>query len=82
MSAAHQLYPLKFQPLYKYRMWGGNKLRTALNKAYEGENIGESWEISDVEGDETKVMNGALAGHTLRSLADKFKGDFLGNAVF
>ena len=82
MSAVNQLYPLKFQPLYKYRMWGGNKLRTALNKAYEGENIGESWEISDVQGDETKVMNGSLAGHTLRSLADKFKGDFLGKAVY
>jgi mannose-6-phosphate isomerase len=82
MSAANQLYPLKFQPLYKYRMWGGNKLRTALNKEYEGENIGESWEISDVQGDETKVMNGALSGHTLRSLADEFKGDFLGNAVY
>ena len=76
------LYPLKFQPLYKYRMWGGSKLRDILQKEYKGEQIGESWEISDVKGNETKVANGALAGHTLRSLADEFKGDFLGNAVY
>lgn len=76
------LYPLKFEPLYKYRMWGGNKLKTELNKDYDAENIGESWEISDVQGDETKVSNGALAGYTLRQLAKEFKGAFSGNSVY
>ena len=51
-------YPLKFTPIPKYRLWGGNKLNTLLNKGFEGENNGESWEISDVQGDETKVSNG------------------------
>lgn len=74
-----KLYPLKFQPLYKYRIWGGNKLRTVLNKKYEGENIGESWEISDVEGDETRVSNGDLSGQTLRMLIRKHKGELVGN---
>ena len=50
-----ELYPLKFTPLFKYRIWGGSKLKTALNKEYTEENIGESWEISDVSGDATRV---------------------------
>jgi mannose-6-phosphate isomerase len=51
-------YPLKFTPLYKYRIWGGEKLNTVLNKNYKENNIGESWEISDVSGDETLVTEG------------------------
>ena len=47
-----ELYPLKFTPLFKYRIWGGSKLKTVLHKEYTEENIGESWEISDVSGDE------------------------------
>lgn len=77
-----QLYPLEFQPVYKYRMWGGDKLQTVLNKDYEGENIGESWEISDVKGDETRVTNGELKGYTLRQLANEFGADFLGKKVY
>ncbi|WP_397445050.1 type I phosphomannose isomerase catalytic subunit [Polaribacter sp. R77954] len=76
------LYPLKFTPLYKYRIWGGEKLKTELNKNYTEENIGESWEISDVSGDETVVAEGALKGKTLRDLTNQFKGDFVGNAVY
>lgn len=76
------LYPLKFTPLFKYRIWGGEKLKTALNKNYTEENIGESWEISDVSGDETVVADGDLAGKTLRDLTRQFKGDFMGNAVY
>ncbi len=37
-----ELYPLKFQPLYKYRLWGGDKLKTVLKKDYNEQNIGES----------------------------------------
>lgn len=76
------LYPLQFQPLYKYRIWGGNKLKTQLNKQYDEENIGESWEISDVENDETVVLEGDLQGKTLKELIKEFKGDFVGNKVY
>ena len=75
-------YPLKFTPLYKYRIWGGEKLKTVLNKNYTENNIGESWEISDVSGDETLVADGTLAGKTLRDLTKEFKGAFVGNNVF
>jgi len=77
-----QLYPLKFEPLYKYRIWGGDKLKTHLNKVYEGENIGESWEISDVKGDETKVLDGTLKGKTLKELIKTYKGSFVGEAIY
>jgi len=76
-----KLYPLKFTPLYKYRIWGGEKLKTELHKDYTEENIGESWEISDVSGDETIVENGALEGKTLRDLIKLFGADFVGNLV-
>jgi len=77
-----KLYPLKFKPISKYRLWGGNKLNTILNKGFEGDNIGESWEISDVEGDQTLVSNGYLAGKTLKEIINEFKSEFLGNDVY
>lgn len=77
-----ELYPVKFTPLFKYRLWGGEKLKTQLNKDYNETNIGESWEISDVKGDETKVANGPLEGKTLKELIKQYKGDFVGESVY
>ncbi|NVJ89066.1 MAG: class I mannose-6-phosphate isomerase [Flavobacteriaceae bacterium] len=82
MERNYSLYPLKFQPIYKYRIWGGEKLKTQLNKKYDAQNIGESWEISDVKNDETKVINGTLRGYTLIELIEKFKVNFLGKTVY
>ena len=76
------LTPLKFQPLFKYRIWGGNKLKTVLNKDYNGDSIGESWEISDVPNDETIVADGSFKGYTLKQLIQEFKGEFLGESVY
>lgn len=76
------LYPLKFNPVYSYRIWGGEKLKTVLNKNYDMHSIGESWEISDVENNETTVADGELQGLTLKELITKFKGDFVGHKVY
>jgi len=76
------LYPLQFEPISKYRIWGGKKLNTVLNKGFDGEMIGESWEISNVEGDETLVSNGLFKGKTLQELAQQFKGELVGNKVY
>jgi mannose-6-phosphate isomerase len=76
------LYPLKFTPISKYKIWGGNKLDTVLNKGFNTENCGESWEISDVEGDETKVADGTLQGMNLKQLIDKYKDDLVGQSVY
>ena len=50
-----EIAPLKFEPIYCYRIWGGEKLKTLLKKNYDESSIGESWEISAVEGFETQV---------------------------
>lgn len=77
-----KLYPLKFTPLFKYRIWGGEKLKTQLHKDYTEDCIGESWEISDVSGDETVVTRGALQGYTLKELIQTYKEDFVGKKVY
>lgn len=76
------LYPLKFSPIYCYRIWGGEKLKTVLNKKYEEDSIGESWEISNVDKFETPVLEGGLKGYTLKKLINEFKGDLVGNQVY
>ncbi|WMI65888.1 mannose-6-phosphate isomerase [Aestuariibaculum sp. YM273] len=73
-----QLYPLKFNPILKDKIWGGQKLKTLLNKDSNLPNIGESWEISDVEGDTSIVSNGSLAGQSLKELLETYKGDLIG----
>ena len=77
-----KLYPLKFNPVFSYRIWGGEKLKTVLNKNYSVDFIGESWEISDLPDNETVVAEGDLKGQTLKQLIQEFKGDFVGNKVY
>jgi mannose-6-phosphate isomerase len=72
------LYPIKFAPILKEKIWGGQKLKTLLNKASDLPNIGESWEISDVEGDTSIVSNGSLIGKSLKDLLETYKSDLLG----
>lgn len=75
------LYPLTFHPIFKERVWGGRKLETLYGKPLPpGVPIGESWEISDRPGDESKVANGSFAGKTLRWLMENRERDLLGNA--
>ncbi|GAA4292163.1 type I phosphomannose isomerase catalytic subunit [Aestuariibaculum suncheonense] len=74
-----QLYPLKFNPILKDKIWGGQKLKTVLNKTSNLPNIGESWEISDVEGDTSIVSNGSLKGQSLKELLETYKGDLIGD---
>lgn len=73
------LYPLKFQPILKEKIWGGQKLRTILNKDSDSTKTGESWEISDVEGDASVVINGKLKGQSLKDLLETYKSDLIGN---
>ncbi|WP_321306378.1 type I phosphomannose isomerase catalytic subunit [Marinifilum fragile] len=77
------LYPLKFQPILKDKIWGGNKLKTVLNKDFAPlPNAGESWEISGVEGDISVVSNGNLAGNNLEELIEIYMGDLVGDKVY
>jgi len=75
----HKLYPIKFQPILKDKIWGGEKLKTLLNKTTKLTNVGESWEISDVEGDTSVITNGALQGKSLKELLNVYKAELLGD---
>ncbi len=77
------LYPLKFTPIYKDKIWGGNKIKTVLNKDFGTlPNCGESWELSGVEENVSVVSNGFLAGNTLEELIEVYMGDLVGEQVF
>lgn len=72
------LYPLKFQPILKDKIWGGEKLINQFNKASKSKQLGESWEVSTVPGDISIVSNGYLKGESLQSLLESYKSDLLG----
>ncbi len=77
------LYPLKFTPIYMDKIWGGNKIKTLLNKDFGNlPNCGESWEISACEGHISVVSNGDLAGNSLEELIEVYMGDLVGDQVF
>ncbi len=76
------LYPLKFDPILKEKIWGGNGLKTILNKEIPSDKTGESWEISGVKGDISVISNGELAGKNLQELLSENKGILVGNRVY
>jgi mannose-6-phosphate isomerase len=77
-----KLYPLQFEPILKERIWGGEKLKTILNKPITSKITGESWELSTVEGDVSVVANGALAGKSLNDLIHSNPTAVLGTEVY
>ncbi|WP_223033852.1 type I phosphomannose isomerase catalytic subunit [Hanstruepera marina] len=78
----NNLHPLKFYPILKEKIWGGQKLNTLLNKHSDLPNVGESWEISDVEGDTSIVSNGNLKGKSLKQLLGMYKEELIGAKNF
>ncbi|WP_044403545.1 type I phosphomannose isomerase catalytic subunit [Lacinutrix sp. Hel_I_90] len=74
----NKLYPLKFKPILKDKIWGGKKLDALLNKKSDSVTLGESWEISDVEGDNSRVVNGAFKNKSLKSLLEQYQSDLIG----
>lgn len=78
-----QLYPLRFAPIYKEKIWGGTRLKKMFNKDFSPlSNCGESWELSGVPGNVSEVGNGFLAGNTLRELIEVYMGDLAGEKIF
>ena len=77
------MYPLKFRPIYKQRIWGGQKLREIFGKDLPaGEKIGESWELADLPNDKSVIANGELAGMTLNAAVKKCPKQITGNENF
>lgn len=78
----NRLYPLKFKPIIKDKIWGGTRLRNILNKKCKTDKAGESWEISGYPGSISRVKNGFLAGNSLEELIEVYMGDLVGDGVF
>ncbi len=78
-----KLYPLKFLPILKERVWGGSRLTKNYGKnAPEVTKIGESWELSGVQGDISIVANGFLEGNNLEEITEVYMGDLVGEKIF
>lgn len=74
---------MKFIPILKDKIWGGNKLSKMLGKGDGSlKNIGESWEISGVDNSESVVLNGFLKGNTINELIEVYMGDIVGEKIF
>lgn len=81
-NAEQSLYPLLFHPIFKERIWGGNKLKTVLNKNIPFDHCGESWEISAVPNDVSVVREGKLEGKPLDELIRTYQGKLVGTKVY
>lgn len=72
------MYPLKFKPILKTLVWGGEKIAPFKEITTDQHNIGESWELSGVKGNESVVANGEFAGKTITELVHEYKGKLIG----
>lgn len=86
------LYPLKFEPIYKPKVWGGRSLEEKLGRELpEGQSIGESWELADLAttsasgggggAEHSTVANGPLRGKTLAQLIETYGSEMLGDVT-
>lgn len=80
------MYPLRFRPIFKRRIWGGRRLLDIKKGQYprtvKNERYGESWDISCLDRDVSVVSNGFLKGNNLRELIEVYMGDLVGDSVF
>ncbi|RLD63849.1 MAG: mannose-6-phosphate isomerase [Bacteroidetes bacterium] len=77
------LYPIKFKPILKEKIWGGEKLKNSLGKTSKDQNkIGESWEISSYADDISVIINGFLAPNNLNEAIEVYMGDLVGDKIY
>jgi mannose-6-phosphate isomerase len=72
------LYPLRFEPIYQYRLWGGRRLADLLSAPLPNGPIGEAWVLSDRDDHASTVNNGPLKGQTIGQLMDGFPEQLMG----
>lgn len=80
------LYPLKFKPRVKERIWGGHAIverkGKALSRIDKDKLYGESWDLSSVKGDVSVVANGFLKGNNLEEVIEVYMGELVGETNF
>jgi len=73
------LYPLRFETIYQYRIWGGQRLRQLVNAPLpDGQPIGEAWLLSDRDDHPSVVAEGPLTGQSLRHVLEEFPVQIMG----
>ena len=73
------LYPLRFEPICQYRLWGCRRLASLLSAPLPGDGlIGEAWLLSDRDDHPSRVANGSLKGQTLGQLLKQWPEQLLG----
>jgi len=73
------LYPLRFEPIYQYRLWGGRRLANLLSAPLPGDGpIGEAWLLSDRDDHPSLVADGPLKGRTIGQLLKQSPEQLLG----
>ncbi|PKM52593.1 MAG: mannose-6-phosphate isomerase [Firmicutes bacterium HGW-Firmicutes-7] len=75
------MYLMLLEPDYKERVWGGQKLKTILNKEIPYTHTGESWEVACHENGHSIIKNGPLKGMTLKAAIDAYGEELLGHTV-
>ncbi|NLP20229.1 MAG: mannose-6-phosphate isomerase [Bacteroidales bacterium] len=76
------LYPIKFKPIYKPKVWGGEKIKNLKSVKKTPDNCGESWEISALQGDLSVVANGFLKDNTIEEIIEVYMGEIVGDEIF
>lgn len=74
--------PLKFHPILKQTLWGGERIIPYKELASGLSRVGESWELSGMPGSESVVAEGPWAGSTLSELIGRFGAELLGKANY
>ena len=69
---------LTFEPVFVHLIWGGNRIASFKGIESQGDDLGESWELSPMPGHESVVDNGEYKGRTLNSLIDEYGNDIMG----
>ena len=77
------LYPLKFKPIFKDKIWGGRKIKEQLGLDFGTlPNCGEVWLLSGLWDEQSEVANGDFVGDEINDLVETFMGDLVGESVF
>lgn len=74
------MYPLKFEPLYNERIWGGRKLEKFRHNVPDG-NIGESWDVACHKNGTSVVSNGEFKGKRLDDLIKEKGSEIIGSKI-
>ena len=75
------LYPFTFKPILKKVIWGGSDICPFKEISPVENGVGESWELSHVEGNYSIVANGELAGKSLDDLIRQYGAQLMGQEV-